>query len=302
MTNSPGGQHRLFHDYSLEMTVRDLTGVEAARSLLAPRTPISITFLGSEANEGRLAAARGIAALGFVPVPHIPARRLASRSDLTALLDRLQGEAGVRRVFVIAGDAGEPAGPFGDSLGLIESGALDGRDIGLVGIAGYPGGHPSISERVLWAALKAKHATLLDRGHDVEIVTQFGFDAGRILAWVRRLRSEGVLSPVRIGVAGPASVGALVRFAARCGVATSTRVLSRYGISASRLLGPAGPETLIRELEAGLEPAVHGSVRLHFYPFGGLVRTAEWLKAHAGPEPQLPPHAIVPNSRRERWA
>jgi len=28
----------------------------------------------------------------------------------------------------------------------------------------------------------------------------------------------------------------------------------------------------------GLDPAIHGEVLMHFYPFGGLKTTAEWIR------------------------
>jgi methylenetetrahydrofolate reductase (NADPH) len=53
-------------------------------------------------------------------------------------------------------------------------------------------------------------------------------------------------------------------------------VLRKYGISNTQLLGTAGPDALVDRLAERLTPA-HGPVRLHFYPFGGLVRTVEWI-------------------------
>ena len=82
---------------------------------------------------------------------------------------------------------------------------------------------------------------------------------------------------VRVGVPGPANVKTLLRFAARCGVGASTKVMSKYGVSITRLLTTAGPDALIIDLARGLDPARHGEVLLHFYPFGGLVKTAEWI-------------------------
>jgi methylenetetrahydrofolate reductase (NADPH) len=45
----------------------------------------------------------------------------------------------------------------------------------------------------------------------------------------------------------------------------------------TNLLGKAGPETFIRGQEAGLDPAKHGVVLLHFYTFGGFKSSAEWI-------------------------
>jgi methylenetetrahydrofolate reductase (NADPH) len=85
---------------------------------------------------------------------------------------------------------------------------------------------------------------------------------------------------VRIGVPGPAGIGTLVRYAARCGVGASATVMAHYGASLTQLMGSAGPDKLIAALEHGLTPAL-GPVRLHFYPFGGLARTVQWINRFA---------------------
>jgi methylenetetrahydrofolate reductase (NADPH) len=147
-----------------------------------------------------------------------------------------------------------------------------------VGIAGYPEGHPDFSAEKLWQALRDKHMALTDLGHSYDILTQFGFDAKPVLEWLARLRDTGITAPVRVGVPGPATVKTLLRFAARCGVGASASVMAKYGVSITRLLNTAGPDALITELAGSIDPARHGEVALHLYPFGGLARTARWAR------------------------
>ena len=78
---------------------------------------------------------------------------------------------------------------------------------------------------------------------------------------------------------GPAGIKRLIAFAARCGVGASTSVLKKYGISLGNLLGSAGPDRLIDAFAARLGTE-HGRVRLHFYPFGGVGRTVEWIRTY----------------------
>lgn len=137
-----------------------------------------------------------------------------------------------------------------------------------------------MSEAQCWAVLESKCRSIEDRGMAPLVLTQFAFDADRILRWLETLRARGLDCPVRIGVPGPASVATLMRFAARCGVAASASILSKYGISIGRLLGTAGPDSFIDRLSTGLS-ADHGATRLHFYPFGGIVRTVEWIEHYA---------------------
>ena len=118
------------------------------------------------------------------------------------------------------------------------------------------------------------------RGMAPLIVTQFAFDADRVLDWLAELRRRGIDAPVRLGVPGPAGIKTLLRFAKRCGVGASASVMTKYGVSLSRLMGSAGPDRLVDSLAEGLGPQ-HGPVRLHFYPFGGVARTVDWINDYA---------------------
>lgn len=282
----------LFRDYSLEITAKDAAELRDTAELIPPGSQVSITFLPGEGMQARVDAACEVARLGFVPVPHVAARGLRSAEELGSFLERLRAEARVERVFVIAGDTPGGDGPFRDSLDVIRSGALAEHGIALVGVAGYPEPHPKIPREKLWAALQLKQQILQDLGHEMEIVTQFGFDADPILSWLQRLRAEGIYAPVRVGLAGPTSVKTLLRFAARCGVGTSAKVLSKYGISVTKLFGSAGPDLVTNDLLAALDPAIHGVVKLHLYPFGGLAKAAGWARAFSvrSPAQLLPIH------------
>lgn len=272
----------LLSNYSLEMTAKDVPALEAASRLIPQGATVNVTFLPNENMAARVTAAAAVRRLGFVPMPHLSARRLRSKDELTGFLARLSAEAAVDRAFVIAGDPESPEGPYEDSLALIRSGLLQANGIRCVGISGYPEGHPQISEAKLWQALKDKVADLRSLGLDCVIVTQFGFDSDPVLEWLARLRSEGVSAPVRVGLPGPASVSTLLRFAARCGVMTSAKVMSRYGLSMTKLIGSTGPDRLVDALLERLSPSVHGDVYAHFYPFGGLARAAEWANNYRG--------------------
>ena len=262
--------------YSLEMTAKDIDALRAAAPHIAPETPIAITFLPGESMDARIAAAVTVRSLGFEPMPHLSARRIGSLDELAAMVERSTAEAGVQRVFLVAGDPPIPAGPFADTMSLLRTGLFERNGIKAVGIAGHPDGHPEMDSDALWAVLAEKRVEIESRGMAPLIVTQFGFDAAPVLAWLRELRSRGIDAPVRIGVPGPAGIKTLLRYAAHCGVGASASVMTKYGVSLTRLLGTAGPDKLVDALARGIGPE-HGAVRLHFYPFGGLSRTVEWI-------------------------
>lgn len=268
----------LLRGHSLEMTAKDAARLEEAAEAIPRGTQISVTFLPNEDFAARRAAVAAVRRLGFEPMPHLSARRLASEYELESYLAALAEESAIDRVFVVAGDPPRPLGPYEDALAIINSGLLARYGVKRVGISGYPEGHPDIPSEKLWAALEDKRMALAGFGQDFEIVTQFGFDAEPFLAWIEQVRMLGIAAPVRIGLPGPASVKALLRFAARCGVGTSAKVLGKYGVSITRLLGSAGPDRLLAELAEGLRTGLHGQVLAHFYPFGGLDATARWIR------------------------
>ena len=271
-------QADLLNNYSIEMTAKDVAHLEQAADVIPKGTKIPVTFLPGETFEMRVAAAKRVKELGFLPIPHISARRLSSQEELEGYLASLQREVGTDHAFVVAGDPPQPMGPYEDALSIIRSGLLAKYGIRRVGISGYPEGHPEIGNEKLWQAMRDKQIAIQERGHDFAVVTQFSFDAEPVLTWLEQVRAAGVQATVRVGVPGPASVKRLLAFAARCGVGASTKVMAKYGLSITKLLSTAGPDQIVQEYAERLDRAKHGDVLLHFYPFGGLRATAEWVR------------------------
>ena len=266
----------LLGDFSLEMTGKDVGKLHQAAATIPAGTRINVTFLANEDAGIRLEAARAVRQLGFVPVPHISARRLPSEAALKEFLSGLQSAGASEHVFTVAGDPPVPEGPYGDAVSTVRSGWLEEFGVRSVSVAGYPEGHPLIPDGVLWAALADKAALLAERGLAGSIVTQFGFDAYLALDWVEQVRERGITLPARIGVP-LAGVRRLLAYASRFGVGTSAGIARKYGLSLTNLMGTAGPDRFIRALAEGYDRARHGEVKLHFYTFGGLSATSEWI-------------------------
>jgi methylenetetrahydrofolate reductase (NADPH) len=266
--------------YSLEMTAKDIDSLRAAAPLMPVDTPVAVTFLPGEEPVARVAATKAVRELGFEPMPHFSARRITSQDEFEEYLQAVVREAGVKRCFIIAGDPPEPQGPFFDTSAMIATGAFERAGIKAIGVGGHPEGHPNMSIEESWRVLEAKVAEVERRGMAALIVTQFSFDPDAVLTWLKELRARGVDTPVRIGIPGPAGIKTLLRFAARCGVGASASVMKKYGVSITNLIGNAGPDKLVDTFAAKLGEE-HGPVRLHFYPFGGLLRTVEWIASYA---------------------
>jgi methylenetetrahydrofolate reductase (NADPH) len=272
-------QHGITDRYSLEVTAKEISALQDAAPQIEPNTPLSITFLPDEAPEARIAAAVAVRRLGFEPMPHFSARRIVSENAFEDYLHQVVQKAGVRRCFVVAGDPVTVMGPYSDTMTLIQTGAFERAGVKVIGIGGHPEGHPVMSADECWTVLEAKVREIEARGMAALIVTQFGFDEDAVLAWLKELRARGLDTPVRIGIPGPTGIRTLLRFAAHCGVGASAAVMKKYGVSITNLLGSAGPDELVNKIAKRLGPE-HGDVKLHFYPFGGLVKTVEWIKAY----------------------
>lgn len=266
--------------YSIEITAKDADPLRTVASRIPPATPIAVAYLPGETLDARVRAARTIRDLGFEPMPHFSARRIGSGAEFEDYLAAVVERAGVQRCFVVAGDPSTPAGPFADSASLIATGAFERSGIRAIGVGGHPEGHPNMTQAECFAVLDGKCHEIARRGMAPLIVTQFGFDADAVVRWLAELRRRGIDAPVRLGVPGPAGIKTLMRYAALCGVGASTAVLRKYGLSLGNLIGSAGPDRFVAILEAALTPE-HGPVRLHFYPFGGLARTLDWIESYA---------------------
>jgi methylenetetrahydrofolate reductase (NADPH) len=264
----------------MEMTGKDIPKVENAAGVIPPGTRINVTFLENEDLQMRLDAAAAVKRLGFTPVPHISSRRIKSQEMLEEYLAALHGIGASDDVLVVGGDPTEPMGPYPESSAVIESGLLEKHGVKHVSIGGHPSGDPNIPAEALIPALQRKAAALTARQLPGAIITQVDFDVDRVLEWIAEVRQAGVDLPVRVGVPGPASVKLLLGFASRLGLSTSATIAKKYGLSVTNLLGKAGPEHFIRDLQAGIDPGKHGVVKLHFYTFGGFKTTAEWIAAH----------------------
>src|SRR5690625_294255 len=111
-------------DFSLEMTGKDVEAMREAAPSIAPGTRVNVTFLGNEDLEMRVTAAKAVKDLGFVPVPHISARRIESETELKEFLQALADVGASKHVFAVGGDPSEPMGPYGSALEMIQSGVF----------------------------------------------------------------------------------------------------------------------------------------------------------------------------------
>jgi methylenetetrahydrofolate reductase (NADPH) len=265
---------------SIEVSPRDDFAGERLAELLDPGRTVFVNHPGSVTHHDIVASCTSLRHAGFNPVPHIAVRRLASFTQASDFLQRATAEADVKGALIIGGDPDHPMGPFPDAYDLLTSGLVERHGLREVAFAGYPEGHPRIASRTLAEVLRNKVELAQQQGLEVSLVTQFGFEAAPILRWIAALRAQDIACPIRIGVAGPASIATLAKFAVRCGIGASLRTLARGHTAFARIVAETGPDGLIGALAAGEDSSslIDG---LHVFTFGGVRRAAEWIRATA---------------------
>jgi methylenetetrahydrofolate reductase (NADPH) len=271
----------LARDASVEMTWHDVPLLPDCRSRLARGTSVFVSHLPGQTWEQTVETCEAVRAHGFDPVPHIPARQLQNPDVLDRLASELALRAEVREALIIAGDAPCPLGPFATTQEVLATGALPAHGIRHIAVAGHPEGHPGIADEELRRAERDKVAFAASHALEIVFLTQFFFEAAPFVAWVRGLRANGVRARILAGLAGPARIATLFRYAVRCGVGPSARALGERTDAFARLVGERGPETIVRSVTRAASAGALGDVGIHLYSFGGLTRTCRWLRATA---------------------
>jgi methylenetetrahydrofolate reductase (NADPH) len=250
------------------------------RDHFAAGTDVTITFLPGDNYRHNVETAAALRRAGYNPVPHIAAREMASREALDDFLARLRDEADVTRILLIAGDTALARGPFKSSLDVRASGLLEARGIARLSVAGHPEGHPYLETAEALDVLDGWQAWGRERDIHVAVMTQFCFESAPILGWIRGLHARGIRLPVIVGLAGPATPATLMKFALRCGIGNSMRAvrsqIGRFG----RLLTDTGPDEVLRGLQSAPSAATTPIAVFHLFPFGGLRKSAEWLRSY----------------------
>ena len=264
---------------SVEMTWRDVDQLGTCRSLLAAETAVFASHLPGQTWRQTLETCVAIRGHGFEPVPHIPVRRLADLATFERVIAELVGEAKVARVLLIAGDSPDSIGPFSATLDALRTSVLAAHGIRHIFVAGHPEGHPQLTEDDLRRAERDKLTFAAANGIELTFLTQFFFDPAPFLAWVLLLRAHGVHARVVAGLAGPARLTTLFKYAVRCGVGPSIRALGARPALFAKLTTERDPEPIIRAIVRARGEL--GDVGIHLFSFGGLAHTCEWLRALA---------------------
>ncbi|HKB18490.1 MAG TPA: methylenetetrahydrofolate reductase [Candidatus Dormibacteraeota bacterium] len=249
-------------DDVLDVVVRHVPNDVTITVTASPRRGMPATVL--------LAVA--LARLGYTAIPHLSARMIRDRVELGQILEALKA-AGIRNVFVVAGDAKEPAGEFADALALLAALPPD-HGLAEIGVTGYPESHPFIHDDMTIQAMWDK------RRFADYIVSNMSFDPETVRRWVERVRRRGVELPIYVGMAGVADPARLLRLSTKIGIGESARFLRGHPSWLARMFRPGGydPGRFVNALSSDFAQADRRIAGLHIFTFNEIEPTERWRR------------------------
>ncbi|KAA0920968.1 methylenetetrahydrofolate reductase [Aquicoccus porphyridii] len=273
--------------YSIEVMPRTAEKVENFRDLLPAGTRVYIAHIEGTPIEEMVATAARLARDGYPVMPHFPARIIHDTAMLENWIAMYQGEAGVDQALLLAGGVNKPHGDFHSSMQLLETGLFDKAGFKRLHVAGHPegnrdidpdGGMKNVEDAIHW---KQRFSERTDA--KMALATQFAFEAAPIVKWADGLKAAGITLPIHIGIAGPAKLQTMIKFAVACGVGPSIRVLQRRARDVSKLLLPYEPTDVLTDLAAHKAANPDSLIeQVHFFPLGGIKTNAQWAIDHGG--------------------
>ncbi|MEO9140363.1 MAG: methylenetetrahydrofolate reductase [Jatrophihabitans sp.] len=234
---------------------------------------VTITASPSKGLAATLDLTERLRAHGYDAVPHLAARMISGRSELNDISARLTA-AGVRTVFVPAGDADPPAGDYHASLDLLQDLKELGDPFTDVGITGYPESHPSIADDLTVQAMWDKRRVA------TQVVSNLTFDPATLQAWLHRMRQRGITLPLLVGIPGPVDRTKLLLMATKIGVGESTRFLAKHRRTLTRLAAPGGftGERFLEKTVPALSAPGALVAGLHVFTFNQVAETEKWRR------------------------
>ena len=269
--------------YSIEVIPKTVAKTESFGDILPKSTRVYLAHLQDADITEMVPAAKRLNDEGFTVMPHIPARVIKNKAMLGDWLSMYQNEAGVDEALLIAGGSPKPIGDYDSSIKLIESGLFDLAGFKRLHIAGHPEGNKDIdpdgeiknvSEALSWKQEFSKRTDA-----EMAIATQFCFDANVVKKWMDDIKDDGIDIPIHIGIAGPAKLQTILKFSIECGIGSSMKVLTKRAKDITKLLLPYEPTQVLKELaEYKAKDPKFNIEQVHFFPFGGVKQTSDWVR------------------------
>ncbi|MDW3206592.1 MAG: metFprotein [Alphaproteobacteria bacterium] len=265
---------------TLEVTPGGAAKIDDFREVLRPNQIVYVTFLPGSDFRDTVTTVKKLKDQGMRPVPHFAARSIPTKAFFEENLKMLTAETGVEEALLIGGGVDNPVGEFTESMQILRLGLFEKYGIKSLGVAGHPEGSPDIPAAEVVRAMLDKNEYARQSPMHLYIATQFCFEAEPLIAWDRKIRSEGNELPIHIGIPGLATIKTLMKHAQACGIGNSMRFIAKQARNVAKLMTVSEPDKLVRDLAVykATDPTC-GIVQSHLYPLGGLKKSAAWLYA-----------------------
>ena len=269
--------------FSIEVMPRTAAKIESFKEILPKNTRVYIAHIEGTPIEEMVQTAKRISSEGFNVMPHFPARIIKDKSTLEEWINMYQVEAGINQALLLAGGVDKPHGTFESSMQLVETELFERYNFKNLHFAGHPegnkdidkdGSNKNVDEALLWKQKFNERSDI-----DIAITTQFCFEAESVIEWANSLTNNGINIPIHIGVAGPAKLQTLIKFSIACGVGPSLKVLQKRAKDVKKLLLPFDPNDFLETLAKHKKENPKFNIsNIHFFPLGGIVTNASWIK------------------------
>ena len=267
----------LIRDFSIETTPNVYAKYGKFSDMLSIKNNVYITFLPNENSNKIIETSKKLIDEGFEVVPHLPARTIKNKSSLEKYIGSLSEKSGCKKVLVIGG-GGKQVGEIASTMEVLKTDLLSKYNFSEVGVAGHPDGNADISSEEIKKALIEKNQFSKNVDYKMYLATQFFFEASSLKKWENFLDTINNNLEIHAGIPGPATLKTLISYAASCGIGNSINFLSKQAMNITKLASTKTPDKLIADLA---EYKIHNPssklIKLHFYAFGGIKKTSEWL-------------------------
>ena len=263
--------------YTIETTPNVYEKYGNFSEFLDKKHSVYITFLPDEKSENVVETAKKLKLEGYEVIPHLPARTIKNNKVLEKYIGELADEAGCSKILIIGG-GGNQAGEISSTMDVLKTDLLSKFNFKSVGVAGHPEGSPDISKNDLDLAIIEKNKFSLNVDFKMYLATQFFFEAESLIEWEKHLNTINNKLDIHAGIPGPASIKTLINYARSCGIGNSLRFLTKQAFNLTKLATLNTPDKLIYDLANYVETNKSTNLKnIHFYAFGGMKKTSEWL-------------------------
>ena len=274
----------LIANCSIETTPNVYAKYGKFSDLVDKKSNIYVTYLPDEDMNKVIDTAKKLTLEGYNVIPHLPARTISNNDELEKYIKSLSEESGCSKILVIGG-GGKQKGNITSSIEILETDLLSKYNFEEVGLAGHPEGNPDVKQIDLDNAIIQKNKFSKKTDFKMYLATQFFFEAKSLKEWELHLSSLDNNLEIHAGIPGPATLKTLLSYATSCGIGNSIRFLSKQALNITKLATTKSPDKLIYDLASyQIENPKTKLKKIHFYAFGGIKKTSDWLKTVNKPD------------------